>query len=148
MLSIEFVLTTFENKLQKGDNSSLLGIGNIKLDYSPNKKEKWYYNAQYQSSTNDLMTTINSVTNLNSSLFETISTADNNSVKQYMEWHKSYTSNHTTTLVINQAYEHNKPINQWLTNEPFFTEIIPLQEDKIYTIEQVKKSKNNSITGD
>lgn len=137
--------TTFENKLQKGDNSSLLAIGNIKLDYSPNKKEKWYYNAQYQSSTNDLMNTINSVTNLNSSLFETISTADNNSVKQYMEWHKSYTSNHTTTLVVNQAYEHNKPINQWLTNEPFFTELIPLQEDKIYTIEQVKKSKNNSI---
>ena len=137
--------TTFENKVQKGDNSSLLGIGNIKLDYSPNKKEKWYYNAQYQSSTNDLINTINSITNLNSSVFETISKADNNSVKQYLEWHKNYNSNHTTTLVINQAYESITPRNLWLTNEPFFTELIPLQEDKIYTIEQVKKSKNNSI---
>lgn len=136
---------TFENKLQKGDNSSILGIGNVKLDYSPTNKEKWYYNAQYQSSTNDLMNTINSVTNLNSNVFETINKADNNSVKQYMEWHKSHTAAHTTTLVINQAYESITPRNLWVTSAPFFTELIPLKEDKIYTIEQVKKSKNNSI---
>ncbi|HQA73508.1 carboxypeptidase-like regulatory domain-containing protein, partial [Flavobacterium sp.] len=67
----------FENQLQNSDNRSVLGIGNIKLDYSPNKKEKWYYNTQLQSSTNDFNSTINSITNLNTNTFETISTADN-----------------------------------------------------------------------
>ena len=62
----------FENKLQKGDNRSLLGISNIKLNYSPNAKEKWYYNGQYQSSTNDLNNTINSITNVRSSVFQTL----------------------------------------------------------------------------
>ncbi|WP_310378548.1 TonB-dependent receptor [Flavobacterium sp.] len=135
----------FENKLQNGDNSSLLAIANAKLDYTPNKKEKWYYNAQYQSSTNNLSKTINSITNLNSNTFESISKADNNSVKQYVEWHKNYNLKHTTTLAINQAYENNTPTNQWYTNQPFLAGLIPLQNDVLYTIEQVKKIKNNSF---
>jgi hypothetical protein len=135
----------FENKLQNGSNQSVLGIGNVKLDYSPTKKEKWYYNAQYQSSTNDLVSTINSITNINSSLFETISKADNTSVKQYVEWHKSYNSHHTTTFVVNQAYDNNKPINNWFTDQPFLAGLIPLQEDDAYTVTQIKKLKTNSI---
>jgi hypothetical protein len=142
---LENSTATFENKLQKGENSSILAVANVKMDYSPHKKEKWYYNAQYQSSTNDLLNTINSITNLNSSVFETISKADNNSAKQYIEWHKSYNSNHTTTLVVNQSYEDNSPTNHWFTNEPFFTQLIPLQKDSTYVIEQVKKVKNNSV---
>ncbi len=135
----------FENKLQNGDNRSLLGIGNVKLDYSPNKKEKWYYNAQYQSRTNDLLNTINSITNVNSSVFETLNKADNNSVKQYIEWHKSYNLHHTTTFVVNHVYEKTTPKNKWITIEPFLDGFIPLQEDDIYIIEQIKRIQNNSV---
>ncbi|MBG6110583.1 hypothetical protein H4V97_002310 [Flavobacterium sp. CG_23.5] len=135
----------FENKLQNGDNRSVLAIGNLKLDYSPNNKEKWYYNVQYQSSTNDLSNAINSITNANSSVFETVSKADNTSVKQYVEWHKSLNEHHTTTFVVNQAYENNTPKNQWFTDQPFFAGLIPLQNDASYTIEQIKKVKNNSV---
>ena len=136
---------SFENKLQNNDTRSVLGIGNIKLDYSPNKNEKWYYNTQIQSSTNDINNTINSVTNLNNNTFETISQADNVSVKQYIEWHKSYNDHHTTTFVVNQAYENNTPQNHWFTNQPFLQGLIPLQTDSNYTVEQVKKIKNNSV---
>ncbi len=135
----------FENKLQNGENRSVLGIGNIKLDYSPTNKEKWYYNAQYQSSTNDLSSTVNSITAANSTVFETISKADNVSVKQYLEWHKSYNEQHTTTFVINQAYENNTPKNQWFTDKPFLVGLVPLQNDVSYTINQIKKVKNNSV---
>lgn len=136
---------TFENKTQENGNQSVLGIGNVKLDYSPNKNEKWYYNAQYQSSTNDIHNTINSVTNLNSNTFETLSQADNVSVKQYVEWHKSHNTNHTTTFVVNQAYENNTPQNIWFTNQPFLSGLIPLQTDDSYTIEQIRRIKNNSV---
>jgi len=135
----------FENQLQNNENRSVLGIGNIKLDYSPNKKEKWYYNAQLQSSTNDFNSTINSITNLNTNTFETISTADNVSVKQYIEWHKSYNDKHTTTFVVNQAYENNRPENLWFTDQPFLAGLLPLEDDTTYTINQIKKVKNNSI---
>jgi hypothetical protein len=136
---------SFENKSQNDNNKTLLGIGNVKLDYSPNKKEKLYYNAQYQSSTNDIFNTINSVTNLNSNTFETISNADNSSVKQYIEWHKSHNDKHTTTFVVNQAFDKNTPQNHWFTDAPFLAGLIPLESDTSYTIEQIKKVQNNSI---
>lgn len=136
---------TFENKLQNNTNGSVLGIANVKLDYSASKIEKLYYNAQYQSSTNDINNLINSVTNLNSSVFKTIGNADNFSVRQYIEWHKSYTDHHTNTFVVNQTYEKSNPQNLWFTNQPFLPGIIPLQTDTNYTIEQIKKVKNNSI---
>ena len=135
----------FENKLQKGDNRSLLGISNIKLNYSPNAKEKWYYNGQNQSSTNDLNSTINSVTNLGSSVFQTLNQADNTAIKQYLEWHKSYNDAHTTTFVVNQAYDKNTPQTRWFTDQPFLTGIIPIQADNTYTIDQIKRVQNHSI---
>lgn len=135
----------FENKLTNGNNQSVLGMGNLKLDYSPNKKEKWYYNAQYQSSTNDMLNTINSITNTNSNLFKTISKADNISVKQYIEWHKSYNLHHTTTIVINQAFDENNLQNNWFKNQSFLSGLIPLKKDDTYTIDQIKKIKTNSV---
>lgn len=136
---------SFENKFQDNTSKTLLGIGNIKLDYSPNKKEKWYYNSQFQSSANDLNNVINSITNLNSSTFETVSKADNVSVKQYIEWHKSYNNHHTTTFVINQAYEKNTPKNHWFTDQPFLSGLIPLQTDTSYTIDQIKNVNSNNV---
>lgn len=135
----------FENKLQKGDNRSLLGISNIKLNYSPNAKEKWYYNSQYQSSTNDLNNTINSITNLSSSVFQTLNQADNTAIKQYLEWHKSYNDAHTTTFVVNHAYDTNTPQTRWFTDQPFLTGIIPIQSDNTYTIDQIKRVQNHSV---
>jgi hypothetical protein len=136
---------TFENKFQKGNNKSVLAIENIKIDYSPNKKEKWYYNFQFQSSNNDAKNTLNSITNTESSLFETISKADNTSFKQYIEWHKEYNEHLTSTFVVNQAYETNTPENHLLSNNPFLTGILPLQKDSLYIIQQIKKIKNNSV---
>ncbi|WP_199749429.1 hypothetical protein [Flavobacterium sp. RSP46] len=135
----------FEDRLQNGSSRSVLGIGNIKLDYSPSATEKWYYNGQYQSSNNTISKTINSITNVNASVFETLNKADNTAVKQFIEWHKSYNAHHTTTFVVNQSYDYNTPQTRWFTDQPFLTGLIPLQDDDSYTIEQIKKAKNNSV---
>ncbi|MDR7369744.1 TonB-dependent receptor [Flavobacterium aquidurense] len=137
--------SSFENKLQKGNNESILAIYNLKLDYLPNKKNNWFYNIQYQTSTNNLTQVINSITTSNSTLFETIQKADNKSFKQYLEWHKKYNTSHTTTLAINQQYEHNTPISNWITNQPFFQGIIPIEKDSIYSIKQLKRIQNNNV---
>jgi hypothetical protein len=135
----------FEDRLQNGTSRAVLGIGNIKLDYSPSAKEKWYYNGQYQSSNNTISNTINSITNVNASIFETLNKANNTAIKQYIEWHKSYNLKHTTTLVINQAYDYNTPRTNWFTDQPFLTGLIPLQEDSAYRIAQIKNVKTNSV---
>ncbi|MEW5676706.1 carboxypeptidase-like regulatory domain-containing protein [Flavobacterium enshiense] len=136
---------TFESKTQQDNNASVLALGNVKLDYSPNNAGKLYYNAQYQASTNDYQRTINSVSNLSSSTFEVLQAADNASLKQYLEWHKSINSKHTTTFVVNHAYEKAKPQNDWLTDTPFLAGYISLEADVQYKIRQVKNISGNSI---
>jgi hypothetical protein len=76
--------------------------------------------------------------------FETISKADNTSVKQYVEWHK-VTTHHTTTLVINQTYDNNKPQNNWFCRSAIFIGINSSRDDLTYTVTQVKKVKTDSV---
>lgn len=146
--SIEYLqnsTVTFEERSSSGRNNSVLGIGNIKLNYTPNTKEKWYYNGQFQSSTNDMNSVLNSARDGQLSSFETLNKADNIQIKQFVEWHKQINKKQTTTLVVNQSYDNQKPINTWLTDTEFLTGLIPLANDTFYNIQQVKKVKNNSI---
>ena len=146
--SIEYLQNsgvTFEERSSSGRNNSVLGIGNIKLNYTPNTKEKWYYNGQFQSSTNDMNSVLNSARDGQLSSFETLNKADNIQIKQFVEWHKQINKKQTTTLVVNQSYDNQKPINTWLTDTEFLTGLIPLANDTFYNIQQVKKVKNNSI---
>jgi len=135
----------FEDKFQKDDSRSLLGMGNVKFDYSPTNKEKLYYNAQFQGTDNDFSSTINSVSDQRQNTFETMKNADIFSFKQYLEWHKSVSKNHTLTFVINHAFDNNKPKNQWLTDTEFLAGFIPLQADENYNISQLKNIKTNSV---
>ena len=142
---IENTFSSSENRLQDNSNKTTLGIANIKLDYSPNIKEKWFYNIQLQASNNNGKNSINSTTASNNTLFETISNSDNSSLKQYIEWHKSYNDNHTNTFVVNHAFEKNTPTMSWFTNQLFLSGFIPLQTDSQYHLEQIKNVQNNSI---
>ena len=144
--NIQYLQTeTFENREQKVNSNALLGLGNIKLDYTPSKKEKIYYNANFQSSANDVTSLLNSETFESQNTFKTLRDADNSSLKQFFEWHKSVSDRHTTTFVVNQAYEKTTPINQWITNQPFLAGLLPLEDDSIYQINQVKNIKSSNV---
>ena len=84
-------IATIENTIENQENKSVLGIGNVKLDYSRSNKEKWYYNAQYSINNNDFSKTLESITNTNANLFETINNSNSNTIKQFIEWHKNTT---------------------------------------------------------
>lgn len=134
-----------EERLSERDNDDLMGLANIKLDYSPNRYEKWYYNAQWQSSNNSFASTLNSLTNLQQNQFEALSDADNHSLKQYVEWHKAYSAQHTTTFVLNHVYGKSTPRSTWLNDRAFLPGFIPLVDDEQYHIQQVTKESSNSV---
>ena len=134
-----------EVKNQTSANRDLLGIGNIKLEHTPNKLEKWYYNAQYQATDNVANSNLNSIQN--TQLFQFLNQNDeqNQSFKQYIEWHKKYNKTHTTTFVVQHNYDVSNPNVLWQTNQPFLTDFIPLQNDAFYRISKIKKTKSNVI---
>lgn len=134
-----------EIRNQRNTNQDVLALGNVKLNYTPSKKGKAFYNVQYQASNNDLVSTLQSFSQSQQNTFETLRQADNLSLKQFVEWHKQFNRNHTTTLVVNQAFEKSKPVNQWFTNQPFLAGLIPIQEDDNYQILQIKNVQALSV---
>lgn len=137
--------TTFENKLQNNENKTTLGIVNIKLDYSISKNNKIFYNIQYQTSNNNSKNKIDSETNLDTNYFNSISNTKNSSIKQFIEWHKYFNKKYTSTFVINHVFEKSNPEINWMTNQLFFTNLIPLESDSSYQINQIKSIKNQSL---
>lgn len=138
-------LSNFENQNQAANNKSILGIVNLKLDYSANKLEKWFYNVQLKSSNNSGRNTLNTISNNNNNVFETLNNADNLSLKQFIEWHKNINDTHTATFVINQAFDKNTPTTNWLSTAKFLNGLIPLQNDVLYNVNQLKNSTNSSV---
>lgn len=136
---------TLETRLQRSNTKAMLGICNVKLDYSPQEKEKFYYNLHIQPSANDGNTILNSTTEGTTNAFRSIRNADNLSLKQYVEWHKNYNAHHTTTFVVNHTFDSTRPFATWFTDAPFLSGLIPLEADTAYTIRQVKEERNNVI---
>jgi hypothetical protein len=139
---IQTQVQEIRNQTGNQDNQSLLG--NIKLDYSPNKLEKWYYNAQISSSNNQNNSVLNSVSAVNST-FKTLQDSDNFSLKQYLEFHKQFNKKNTLTFAVNHAFEKVKPINLWFSDQPFLAGFIPVVNDVNYEMQQIKNTQQNSI---
>lgn len=142
---IQNASTLFEDKNDTSFARNLMNITNIQLDYEPNKKEKWLYNAQFQFSKNNNETDLNTTTANSTIYFENLIKSKNHSFKQYAEWHKKITKKHTSTVVINQHIENSTPEKNWKTNQAFLTSFIPIQPDTEYLINQTKEIKNNTI---
>ncbi|OYU85577.1 MAG: hypothetical protein CFE24_01350 [Flavobacterium sp. BFFFF2] len=134
-----------ENKTQNLTNSNTLGMLNMRLSYSPNKNEKWQYNTQLQAANNKMNSYMQSVTLATNNKFETLTQADNLTWKQFLEWHKNYNLRHTSTVVVQHVFEQHSPNSSWLNNQPFNTNILPIQNDAFYRIEQTKKTVNQQL---
>ena len=147
LTNIEYLTNSylFENRSSDEDKKDILGIFNIKIGYNPNNDNKWYYNAQWNASNNHLKNTLFSVNNSENSTFKTFKEADNISLKQYIEWHKSYTDNHITTFMINHIYDKKSIDNQWINNKPFLLSFIPLENEDFYHLKQIKNLNNNKL---
>ncbi len=134
-----------EIRTQENTNQDVLALGNVKLNYTPSKLSKVFYNVQHQTSNNDFVRTLQTLSQAQQSTFETLSQADNQSLKQFVEWHKQFNRKHTFTFVVNQAFEATKPENHWFTNQPFLAGLIPIQEDSVYQIDQIKNVRGLNI---
>ena len=136
---------TLENRTQLDQNRAMMALGNMKLDYSRSNKEKLNYNAQYQASNNQADSRLATTSLGTATKFDVIKNADNFSFKQFAEWHKTISENHTTTLVVNHAIEQETPQKQWFTDRLFLPGLIPLQTDNAYRIDQVTKTSNQNV---
>lgn len=136
---------TVETRSNHRKNEDLMGLANLKVDFSPTPLQKWYYNGQAQISDLEYLGELQSGSRAGENNFETNRNDKNISVKQYIEWHRSYNLQHTTTMVINHSLDHTRPQITWLNDAAFLTEFLPIQADEHYHLFHIERQKNNQF---
>ncbi|MFN3907609.1 MAG: carboxypeptidase-like regulatory domain-containing protein [Flavobacterium sp.] len=137
---------TQENRNSFGNQKTTLGMTNWKLDFSPNKNTKWFYNIHAEAAANQNETNLFSqIFAQNATQFNFWNQTDHASIKQYIERHQYHNKKNTTTLVINHTYTNEKPENTWLTNQTFLPGLLPLQNDSFYKVMQMKQQQTNVV---
>lgn len=135
----------FEQRQTNVEQRDVIGMANLKLDYSPTEKEKWFYNLHWDLSDNSSATLQTSASGEKTRFIETFLQADNFSLKQYVEWHKSHNEKNMTTFVANHIYQKATPKKYWKTDAFLEIPLLTLLTDNPYHISQVKQNQRNQL---
>jgi len=138
--------TTFnEIKDTKNNSKSGLVISKITFDYTPNSKEQWYFKTQFKKTNNSNNNTINSLINSVNNTFLTTKDINATYFNQNIEWHKKASSKHTFSFVADVTFDKNNPTTFWQTTNPILQGLIPVINEPIYNLKQLKETKNTNI---
>lgn len=138
--------------IQSNESRTILGrtdnfflMAKASFDYIPTEGDDISYNVFVKTTSNNTNTFLSSLfndiaTNLNSKV-----NIDALSIKQNFEWHKKFTRKHTVSFTANYLHDENNPFTNWVTNEPILQNLIPLQNDIDFNINQDKELKINNL---
>ncbi|MDO4728003.1 MAG: carboxypeptidase-like regulatory domain-containing protein [Bacteroidota bacterium] len=146
--NIDYIINqqyTHEQNKSISEGNNLLGLANLKLDYFASKNEKWQYNAYFELLNNGTNYNSETVTNQKKSAIQSLFDTDKMSFRQYLEWHKSYNTKHTTSMVVSHSYWNTNPEQHWKNDREFQTWASPIFPDNPYHIHQNQFQKENQL---
>ncbi|WP_405610638.1 carboxypeptidase-like regulatory domain-containing protein [Polaribacter sp. Asnod1-A03] len=138
--------TTFtEQRTNKTATDNLLGIGNLNIEYTPNTKEKWYARTQVKRTNNTKINTVASLINANTNTIATDRDLTATYINQNIEWHKRQSDKHTFSSVFNYVFDKSNQTNFWQTQDDAFNGLIPVTNQNLYLINQLKNTQEQNI---
>ncbi|MDP2089850.1 MAG: carboxypeptidase-like regulatory domain-containing protein [Flavobacteriaceae bacterium] len=134
-----------EDKESSNATKNILGIGKFKIEYTPNNHEQWYFNTQVKKTDNLSNNTILSIINAENKNIFTTKDAEQFYANQTVEWHKKISKNHTFSSAASYTVDTNNPNTYWKTNQPILQGLIPLINENIYNLSQLKENNRNNL---
>ena len=120
-------------------------IGKVTLEYKPTIKEDLNINTVIKVTNNKGLGVINTINPSQDNTISTINNVTGLNLKQYFNYSRKLSKNHTATLQSIYNFKNDQPIINWLTNQQILQGLIPLQIDVNYNIQQTKTVKTNSV---
>lgn len=134
-----------EMRNNRSASTGQLAIGQVKINFRPDKFQSYFYNAQVSVTDFGSNGELNSKSLLRDDNFKTHTNNTNWSFNQYIEWHKAISHIHTLTAVVNHQFKDDNPLNSWINSQAFLTGLIPMQEDKFYHLTHTQNIKNQDF---
>jgi len=125
-----------ENAQSDQEDDNLISISKITTDYSPSFREKLFFDFQVKIFNNQRAE--KRYTNIDNLITNFTNEKDIGGIEltQDFEWHKKFTSKHTSSLVIKNQYSNTTPQNIWNTDRPIIQSLIPLIEEEQFNLVQ------------
>ncbi len=134
-----------ENVSSNQEDNNLVSIAKLSADYTPNFKEKVFFDFQSKYFNNQrIEERLADIENLTTDFINERG-AKGVEFTQDFEWHKKFSSRHITSLVLRNQYSNTTPDNFWNTNRSIVPSLIPFIEEERFNIVQNIDFVNHSF---
>ena len=137
--------TFTESSERSSATDNALGIGNIKVVYLPNLTDQWYLKTQFKKNYSEYNNRINSVVDMLNSTFLNLENIAGSFFGQTIEWHRKSSRKHTFSAAVNYIFEERAPETFWETSDPILQDLIPVIEQPVFWLNQLKRVKSNRL---
>ncbi|PQV49372.1 hypothetical protein CLV33_1031 [Jejuia pallidilutea] len=144
--SYQNISTPFlEERMVTNSLDNFFTIGKITLEYNPSYEEDLTYNTFLKTTNSANNGLINTVSPNQDNRIQTISDIISFNLKQNISYSRKLSKDHTATLEASYNFQNDTPITEWLTNRQILQGLIPLEDDTMFNILQIKRSKSHDI---
>ena len=120
-------------------------LGKLTLDYEPSSTADISANTFIKLSNNNATGSILTNSPFQNNNFETNSALDAINLKQNLEYSKKFSKSQTISLETTLDYKNNRPTTNWISNESFLSNLIPLEDDSTFDVFQQKETQSTSF---
>lgn len=136
-----------ENVVNKRSANNKLGLGKIKLKYTPNDLEQLSFDMLAKARNNLGLTSIISIIDFNEQNFEDIKDTDEAYVNGNLEWHKKLSNKNAFSADSSFEYDKNNAISNWNTNRAIAEGLIPFEPSDFYKLRLLREVKKKGLSG-
>jgi len=136
-----------ENRVNTGDNNLFFTLGKATWRYNPSIEKDISFSTFFKFTNTDTNGSIATQSPFQNNQINTTNTLEGFEIKNILNYSKRFARTHTLTTEVEHQYQKNNPFNQWITNQPILQNLIPLEEEEIYTILQTQKQQTSNLTG-
>ncbi|GAB4154310.1 MAG: TonB-dependent receptor [Winogradskyella sp.] len=134
-----------EDRTEQNALNNFFTIGKLTIDYDPDHKEDFAYNAFVKVTNNDSNGVISTINPNQNNSINTLTDVTALNLKQNVNYSRKLSKAHTATLEATYNFQNDKPITEWLTNQQILQGLITLEDEDTYNILQTKKSKSHNV---
>jgi hypothetical protein len=128
--------TTTENRFENENRKLGFVIGSLKIKKNPTEKFQINYDAKIKITNRDAESNLTSFSQNEENKFETRNNQKNFFFNHFLDINKQFSPTKLATFVLSNNFENKKIDNNWLSNNIFFSNFIPVQNQTQYQIYQ------------
>ncbi|WP_434037153.1 carboxypeptidase-like regulatory domain-containing protein [Formosa sp. 4Alg 33] len=134
-----------ENRTETNELNNQFLIGKLTLDYEPSFDEDFTYTSFVKLNTTDSDGLILTENPSQNNQIQTLDALDGLQLRQNLSYSHKLSKTHTGTLEANYTFSNDKPFTNWLTDQEILQDILPLEDDEVYNIQQTVRLNTHTF---